>query len=85
MNLESARVILTGASGRIGSATALALAQSRAQLLLVDRQAEGVQRLAQHLRADGAQAQAYPADLTAAPIARRRSSTRNACSGASTS
>jgi short-subunit dehydrogenase len=64
MNLKSARVILTGASGGIGSAMALALAQSGAQLLLVDRQADGLQQLANRLRADGAQAHAFPADLT---------------------
>lgn len=64
MNLKSARVILTGASGGIGSATARALAKAEAQLLLVDRQAEGLQQLANRLRADGAQVHALPADLT---------------------
>lgn len=67
MNLESARVILTGASGGIGAATALALAQSRARLLLVDRQAENLQKLAGQLRAAGREAHAFPADLTRAP------------------
>lgn len=66
MNLNSARVILTGASGGIGSATAEALVKSGAQLLLVDRQAEGLQKLANRLRADGAQVHAFPADLTRA-------------------
>lgn len=49
MNLKNSTIVLTGASGGIGGAVATALAQQGARLLLVGRQAEGLQALARRL------------------------------------
>ena len=64
MNLENARVLLTGASGGIGSQIALELARSHASLVLVDRHAERLQQLAERVQTEGGQAVVLPADLT---------------------
>jgi short-subunit dehydrogenase len=49
MNLNHARIVLTGAAGGIGSATAARLAQAGAKLVLADLNAEPLGRLATHL------------------------------------
>ena len=64
MNLKQTRVILTGANGGIGAATAKELARAGAALLLVGQPAESLQALASELRAAGAVAWALPAELT---------------------
>ena len=64
MNLKQTRVILTGANGGIGAATAKELARAGAALLLVGQPAEALQALATELRATGAAAWALPAELT---------------------
>ena len=46
MNLIDARIVLTGAAGGIGSATAAALAQAGARLVLTDLEQEPLDRLA---------------------------------------
>jgi NAD(P)-dependent dehydrogenase (short-subunit alcohol dehydrogenase family) len=73
---------ITGAAGGIGSATARLFAREGAQLALFDRNAEGVDALAQELRAAGAQAIAGAFDVRdhdafAAAIAR----TEQECGG----
>ncbi|MER7282739.1 SDR family oxidoreductase [Dactylosporangium sp. NPDC000244] len=57
-------VMITGASGGIGAGTARAVAAAGSPVLLVDHRADGIERLAAELRADGRQALAYPADVT---------------------
>lgn len=49
MKLTDARIVLTGAAGGIGSATAARLAQAGAKLVLADLQPESLGRLATHL------------------------------------
>jgi short-subunit dehydrogenase len=49
MNLNNARIVLTGAAGGIGSATAARLAQAGAKLVLADLKPEPLGRLATHL------------------------------------
>ena len=49
MNLTDARIVLTGAAGGIGSATAARLAQAGAKLLLTDLKQEPLDRLAADL------------------------------------
>jgi short-subunit dehydrogenase len=49
MNLTDARIVLTGAAGGIGSATAAWLAQAGARLVLTDLKQEPLDRLAEHL------------------------------------
>jgi NAD(P)-dependent dehydrogenase (short-subunit alcohol dehydrogenase family) len=46
MNLTDARIVLTGAAGGIGSATAARLAQAGAKLVLTDLKQEPLERLA---------------------------------------
>lgn len=64
MNLRQARILLTGASGGIGAATAVALARAGAALLLVGRQVEALQMLANVARSVGGTAWVLPADVT---------------------
>lgn len=49
MNLTDARIVLTGAAGGIGSATAAWLAQAGAKLVLTDLKQEPLERLATNL------------------------------------
>lgn len=66
MKIAHARTILTGANGGIGSATALALAQGGARLLLVGRQAAALARLAHQVEAGGGEAHVVSADVAQA-------------------
>lgn len=63
MNLAGKRVVLTGASGGIGGELARALAQAGAQLMLLGRDAERLDRLTAELRQTGATAAYIAADL----------------------
>lgn len=67
MNLQNARILLTGAAGGIGRAIAVELARAGARLLLIDRNVEALQAQAVELRALGATVWVVPADLTRAP------------------
>lgn len=64
MNLQDARVLLTGATGGIGAATAVALLEQGASVLLTGRDAASLQALADSLKADAARVAILPADLT---------------------
>jgi short-subunit dehydrogenase len=71
MQLEGARVLLTGASGGIGQAIAARLAARGASLLLTARGDDALQRAAAELAARGATVETVAADLgTAAGIER---------------
>jgi short-subunit dehydrogenase len=52
MNLQDARIVLTGAAGGIGSATAARLAQAGAKLVITDLKREPLDELAAELRPD---------------------------------
>jgi NAD(P)-dependent dehydrogenase (short-subunit alcohol dehydrogenase family) len=60
-DLSGERVLITGAAGGIGEATARVCASLGAALLLVDQRP--TERLAQQLRATGADAKAYTCDV----------------------
>ncbi|MFC8077871.1 SDR family NAD(P)-dependent oxidoreductase [Streptomyces sp. NPDC057307] len=68
-------VLLTGATGGLGSAIATALAADGARLTLTARTTEAVAKLADELRAAGGEALPLPADITdpsaAGAVARR--------------
>lgn len=57
-------VVLVGAAGGIGAATALTLAREGWSLLLADRQYDVAAEIAEKLRADGADAEAAQLDVT---------------------
>jgi short-subunit dehydrogenase len=63
MNLGNARVLLTGAAGGIGAATALALARAGAQLAVAGRTGAELQKLCTGIGAQGGKAQPVIADL----------------------
>ncbi len=63
-NLASKRVILTGATGGIGRATAEALVREKARVALAARNSEALQGLATTLRQSGGDVIAVPADIT---------------------
>jgi NAD(P)-dependent dehydrogenase (short-subunit alcohol dehydrogenase family) len=61
-DLSGQRILITGAAGGIGAATARVCAMLGAELLLVDRRA--TEPLAQELRQNGARAEALVCDVT---------------------
>jgi len=63
MNLRNARVLLTGAAGGIGAATAHALARAGAQLAVAGRTGAELQKLCAGIGAHGGKAQPVIADL----------------------
>ena len=63
MLLDGKVVILTGAAGGIGRASAMALAAEGARVALVDRNCEGLEALRDELAAAGHQAHALPTDI----------------------
>jgi short-subunit dehydrogenase len=69
--LTDKRVILTGATGGIGRATAAALAREGARLVLAARSADALEQLAGELRKGRGEAVAVPTDVTS-PDDRRR-------------
>jgi len=64
--LKGKTVVITGASGGIGTATALAFAKRGAKLVLSARKIEPLEKLAEKLKASGAEAFVVPADVTKA-------------------
>jgi short-subunit dehydrogenase len=62
--LLGATVMVTGASSGIGEATAHAVARRGAQVLLVARRADELERVHSAILADGGRATAYTVDLT---------------------
>lgn len=62
--LAGRTVLVTGASSGIGEHTAYAAARAGATVLLVARRAEELERVAEQVRALGAEASTYPCDLT---------------------
>ena len=64
MELRGRSVLLTGATGGIGRATALRLARSGARLTLVARREEPLRVLVSEVEAAGGEALAVPADVT---------------------
>ena len=62
--LLGATVMVTGASSGIGEATAHAVARRGAQVLLVARRADELERVRSAILADGGRATAYTVDLT---------------------
>jgi short-subunit dehydrogenase len=65
--LAGKRVLITGASGGIGSATAVRLATAGASLILSGRDAGRLAATAERVTAAGGSALTVPADLTKAP------------------
>ncbi len=63
MNLKDTRVLLTGAAGGIGAATAHALARAGAQLAVAGRTGAELQKLCAGIGAHGGKAQPVIADL----------------------
>lgn len=63
MNLKDSRVLLTGAAGGIGAATALQLARAGAQLVVADRTEASLQKLCAEIGTHGGRAQPVVADL----------------------
>lgn len=63
MKLERAKILLTGAAGGIGSATARELGRAGARLLLTDIHAPALHELAIALRADGIEAETIAANV----------------------
>lgn len=61
---QSKSVLITGATGGIGQATALAFARAGARLMLADLDATAGEALAAQVRALGAEAQFHKADVT---------------------
>ena len=64
VSLAGKRAVVTGASGDIGRAIALALAGAGADIALLARRRERLEALAAELRATGCRAAALPVDVT---------------------
>jgi len=64
MHIKNQIAVITGASSGIGEATAIALAQADAHVVLLARNATKLQLLAEKIVSSGGQASAYPVDLT---------------------
>src|SRR5262245_1256103 len=63
-NLQNKLVLITGASAGIGAATAKALAQRGARVVLLARTEAALQTVATAIQQGGGQAHSYPVDVT---------------------
>jgi NAD(P)-dependent dehydrogenase (short-subunit alcohol dehydrogenase family) len=63
-NLQGARVLVTGASSGVGLATARAFAREGADVAVLARRREGLERAAEMIRGHGGQALVVPADVS---------------------
>src|ERR1039457_1155942 len=63
-DLDSQVALITGAASGIGAATAAVMACSGAQLLLLDRDPDGLHKVASDLKADGAVVYEVTTDVT---------------------
>jgi NADP-dependent 3-hydroxy acid dehydrogenase YdfG len=70
VSLEGAVSIVTGASGGIGGATALALAERRGRMVITGRRVPELQALAEAVVARGGEAVVVEGDITSAATAR---------------
>ncbi len=62
--LDGKRALVTGASSGIGEAAAVALAEAGAEVTLVARRADALERVAAEMRAEGWNATPLPLDIT---------------------
>jgi 3-oxoacyl-[acyl-carrier protein] reductase len=81
MENASKVIVIIGASGGIGRATALALAAPGVHLILAARDGVALEAAAAAVRAAGAEASAVPCDVTAEPHVRRLMETAAGLSG----
>jgi short-subunit dehydrogenase len=82
MNLKGSRILLTGAAGGIGRATALELARAGARVALIDRDLPALNALAAEMRVAGGQGVPCAGDLaSAAERARLVGQARDALGG----
>ena len=63
MQLHGKTVLLTGAASGIGKALAMQLAQSGSDLVLIDRDQDGLRRVAEELQATGVLVHTWTCDL----------------------
>ena len=71
MDFSGQVAVVTGAANGIGRATCLAFAARGAKIVAIDRDAAGVEKLAQEIRGNGGEALAVAADVTkSADVAR---------------
>lgn len=64
MQIKNQIAVITGASSGIGKATAKALAQENALVILLARNEAKLQKVVEEIHASGDQASAYPVDIT---------------------
>lgn len=64
MKIQNALVLITGASGGIGAATARAMAAARAKVILLARTQSKLDLVAGEIRRAGGEAYVYPCDLS---------------------
>jgi 3-oxoacyl-[acyl-carrier protein] reductase len=63
MNVRDKAVLVTGAASGIGRASALLLARNGARVIAADRNADGAERVAAEIRAEGATAHPFAVDI----------------------
>ncbi|EJN28498.1 dehydrogenase of unknown specificity, short-chain alcohol dehydrogenase like protein [Pseudomonas sp. GM78] len=63
-NLDDRNIIITGASGGIGRASALAFAKAGARVVLLDRDTAGIEETASAVTAAGGKVYSIPCDVT---------------------